>query len=36
MTAHTQGGAVRYGADEVLRDAPPLPGFELSLKDLFA
>ncbi len=36
LTVHTQGGAVRYGAEEVLRDAPPLPGLELPLKDLSA
>ena len=35
LTVHTQGGAVRYGDQEVLRDAPPLPGFVLPLKDLF-
>lgn len=36
LTVHTRDGSIRYGPDEVLRGGPPLPDFELALKDLFA
>ncbi|MGQ0568305.1 MAG: Uma2 family endonuclease [Armatimonadota bacterium] len=36
LTVHTRVGSIRYGCDETLRAAPPLPDFELALKDLFA
>jgi hypothetical protein len=35
FTVHTARGAVRYGGEEMLRDAPPLPELELPLSDLF-
>lgn len=35
VTVHTREGATTYGRTETLRDAPPLPGFELSLDVLF-
>ena len=36
VTVHTREGAVTYGRAETLRDAPPLPDFELALDSLFA
>ncbi len=36
LTVHTREGSIRYARDEVLHGGPPLPDFELALKDLFA
>ncbi len=36
LTVHTRDGSIRYGRDEVLHGGPPLPDFELALRDLFA
>lgn len=36
VTVHASGGAATYGRDEVLRGAPPLPAFALTLETLFA
>jgi Uma2 family endonuclease len=36
LTVHTREGSIRYARGEVLRAAPPLPGFELPLTELFA
>jgi Uma2 family endonuclease len=35
VAVHTRAGVVVFSGDEVLRAAPPLPEFELSLPDLF-
>ncbi|MGQ0569033.1 MAG: Uma2 family endonuclease [Armatimonadota bacterium] len=35
FTVRTRDGSVRYGADEVLRGASPLPDFELTLREFF-